>query len=182
MRLLLNEFHDDQWKWRNEPQVLRYTRQSFPTSFQSHVGWLKSIRNNPRCLYFGIQVESGEIVGYCGLSQIMNDPVRDHGTAEYSMLIAPLHQGKKYGSQALSILLDYGFQDKNLELIWGEILESNVAGRKLAQRLGFMEEALLRSRYQKEGKRENSIMVSITNTEWNVKSVENSILKWKHSQ
>lgn len=173
---LVKSFHPDQWKWRNDPEVMKYIRQSEPISEESHQKWVIKQSQDDTVRYFGIElseenkvkgfIKKPEIIGYCGLSQIPIGDKIGHRSAEYSMLIAPGHQGKGYGRIALEMLLRFGFNSLGLEVIWGEILETNDAGLKLADKFRFQKEGVLRCRYLKDGMRVSSVMVSLLRGEF----------------
>jgi RimJ/RimL family protein N-acetyltransferase len=100
-------------------------------------------------------------VGVCGFTSI-NGP---NASAEFSLYIAPEHQGKGYGRKALALLVGHGFVDFGFKRIWGEVFEGNPA-MKMFHKVGFKVDGTLRSSYWKEGAWIDSHMVSILDDDW----------------
>jgi RimJ/RimL family protein N-acetyltransferase len=157
---------------RNDPRVYLTCRQSNLISLTAQLNWKEGVESDPTIEMYGLEAEDEDqtglikdynSVGTCGLTSIS----KDHGTAEYSMLIFPEYQGKGYGKAGLEALLDFGFKNWSwLHLVWGEIYDFNKAGVKIATDLGFKKEANLRQRYFKEGARVDTCIVSITRDEY----------------
>lgn len=158
---LVPYFHSRQMDWRNDLRIRQWTRQCELLTPYNHERWLKSLDGNETVKMFGVCVnwrsevpiagkffrKEPEIVGCAGLTSIRSP----HRTAEFSLFIAPEHQRKGYGKEALQELLRYGFRTMDLRVIYGESFDGNPAW-KMFQRLGFKEEGLLRARYYKFGK------------------------------
>lgn len=169
---LINKISEKQLEWRNDPRIMMYTRQSEILGEEDQKRWLSGLVGDKTRKMFGIElIETSKIkgmvkkptnLGTCGLTTISYI----HRTAEWSLLIAPDYQGNGYGSEALKLLLQHGFNDLGLDCIWGEIFTSNAASRRIAEKCGFKEEGKLRSRYYKNGKQIDSIMCSILRKEW----------------
>lgn len=156
-----SEISHKQLYWRNHPAVTAWTRQNGLISALDMKKWFEKIDNDPTIKMFGIvEMHDGDI-GTCGFTSISHV----HGTAEFSLFIAPNHQKKGYGEEALIMLLKYGFHHMRFNLIFGETFEHNPA-RNLFKKIGFKEEGLLRQRYFKSGYYINSIPISITGEEF----------------
>lgn len=172
MITLCSKISTKQFGWRNNPKINMWTRQNGVISKADMKNWRTKIENDPTIKMFGIAnkttegvlYDRHEIVGTAGLTSISHV----HGSAEFSLLIGPEHQGKGFGKAALIELLRYGFQHLRLNLIWGETIECNPA-REMFKKIGFVEEGLLRNRYFKFGKYKNSIMLSITKEEFDAR-------------
>jgi RimJ/RimL family protein N-acetyltransferase len=63
------------------------------------------------------------LIGMIGLENIEFENRR----AEVSIIINPEYKGKGYGTEAVDLLLEQGFNYLNLENIWGECYKSNKA-------------------------------------------------------
>jgi len=172
---LIRQISNDQQDWRNNPEIMKYCRQNEILGVMNQSAWTRKIEDDPSIEMFGISIPSqrtkeepyNHIVGTCGLTSISYI----HRTAEYSILIGPEFQRKGYATKAMIALLDYGFKNLDLECIWGEVFTNNPVGLKLAKELGFKEEGTLRSRYNKEGKRIDTVMVSMLKKEWQKNTV-----------
>jgi RimJ/RimL family protein N-acetyltransferase len=152
---LVRQIPDMHLEWRNRPSIYKWTRQNGILSQEEHERWLERIRTDRSTLMFGIK-EGTEFIGCAGLTSISND----HGSAEFSLFIAPEHQKNGYGKDALIKLLRYGFKNLRLNSIWGETFEGNSA-LKLFKDLGMTEDGLLRKRYFKNGEYIDAHLISI---------------------
>lgn len=76
-------------------------------------------------------------------------------------------RGQGYGHDALGTLLDFVFNNMNLELAYLSVLEDNIPGVSLYKSLGFITEGILRKRYFRDGNYVNLISMSLTREEFN---------------
>lgn len=154
---------DDAMEWRNNIHVWTWCRQNHIITQADQQRWLELINKDNTIEMFGIydRVE-GQTVGVCGLTSIN----RNHGTAEFSLYIAPQHRGKAYGKCGLIRILEYGFYRLRLDTIWGEVMEGNQA-MLLFKDVGFtVMETMCRSRYYKRGQRIGSYQIDILRPEF----------------
>lgn len=132
----------------------------------AQVDWFKAQDAETSIRMFSIWAKSTEsketMVGVCGLTS-MNFIARH---AEFSLYIAPDIQNQGIGTLALGLLLDKAFDLYNLNLVWGEVFDGNDAAMASFEKVGFLTEAQLRSRYFKEGRFLDSLIISITASEW----------------
>ena len=149
--------------WRNAPEIYRYCRQRTPISEAEHMDWLHSLPTRKDVKMFGVRWD-GEPVGVCGLTSI------DHinQTAEFSLYIAPDFQRNGYGKDALLALLGVGFHDLNLNRIWGETFEFNMAAN-MFESIGMVKEGIHRQTYFKEGRFIDSFIYSMLRSEYDAK-------------
>lgn len=157
---LTREISPEQREWRNDPAVYAFTRQNGLISQAHHERYWQSLQNDKSIEAFGVENNIGQAVGTTMLTSIRYE----HGTAEFSLLIAPHFQKQGYGKAALIELLLYGFNHLRLQTIFGETFEFNPA-YAMFLKLGFQYEGTLRQRYFKNGKHVDSKMVSITKQE-----------------
>lgn len=83
---------------------------------------------------------NGQFAGLLSLSRV------DHvvRSAELGCVIAPQHRHQGYGALALRLLLDrVAFGELNLNRVYGQTLETNVAARRWFLKAGFVEEGLV---------------------------------------
>ena len=150
-------------EWRNHPDIWSWCRQNNILTQADQDRWLERIKNDSSIQMYGIRVlPDRELVGVCGLTSINYH----HRTAEFSLYIAPEHQGNGYGTLALKGLLDYGFNRLNLQCIWGEVMEENPA-LEIFLKIGFALGTKCRSRYFKERKYINSYQIDMLASEYN---------------
>lgn len=168
IRLHPNIISDHQFHWRNHLEINRWTRQNGLLTFDEHKKWLERIKNDPTIKMFGIQAEiclhdsypDVHEIGTCGFTSLS----LIHGTAEFSLLIAPEFQKQGFGKKALQALLRYGFKNMRLNCIWGETFENNPA-REMFKKIGMIEEGRHLERYWKNGTFVDSVTYSIRHRE-----------------
>ena len=76
------------------------------------------------------------------------------------------HRGKGYASEALGLLIEYGFDEIGLHRIYARVIDGNEASRNLFTRLGFTQEGLLREHVFRHGKYRNMFMFGLLRDEW----------------
>lgn len=157
----------DELFWaRNDPEIMQWCRQYAPLHWENHKDWYKWQANDQNTEMAIIKRIDGINVGVCGLTSIDYIARR----AEFSCYIYPCEQGKGYATSALKALFDFGFEDLNLNLIWGETFEGNPAYKLFTEKLGMKHEGTRRQFYFKNGKYVDAHLISITRDEWNQKS------------
>lgn len=148
-------------EWRNNYAVRRWCRQYSLLSESNHAEWLSKIAYDETIKMFSIIVEDRP-VGVCGLTSID----RVNQKAEFSLYIAPGEQRKGYGRKALTLLLLHGFEQQNLNRIWGESFDGNPA-QKMFESLGMTHEGRLGDAYFRDGEFISASIWAITRKEFN---------------
>lgn len=74
--------------------------------------------------------------------------------------------GKGYGSQAINLLLDYGFTQLKMHKIYLKVLPENSAAIHLYKKLGFLIEADFREEYARDSAYINVLQMSILKKEF----------------
>jgi RimJ/RimL family protein N-acetyltransferase len=139
--------------WRNELGVRRWALNGDLISDREHDAWCARVQTDPTVRIFGIWVrdENSEtragFVGVCSFSEIDFRNQR----ARFSIYIAADYQKRGYGAYALSSLLDYGFNELNLNCAYGESIEGNPANRLFAK-LGARQQGVLFDAVYRRGK------------------------------
>ena len=154
------EPEDLEWlrTWRNKPELYRYFNQYGEITRNEQEDWFLNLRKD----FHPFIVWSGnERVGYVGLRDI-NNILR---SAEFSIFIIPIERNKGYGTQALDLILDYGFNILNLEVIHSLVFEFNEA-IELYKKVGFKIDGKLRHTCYKDGKYHDSYYISILRDEY----------------
>ena len=159
---LSSEIPIDARGWRNERCVWEWCRQNTLISEAAHQRWLERIETDPTIKMFGIHNEILEHIGVCGLTSID----RVNQTAEFSLYIAPHEWKKGYGKDALKTLITHGFNDLNLNRIWGETYDGNPA-LKMFLSLGMKHEGTSRQAYFRNGRFIDCHRVAVLRSEWN---------------
>jgi len=149
--------------WRNDPDVKKFTREYRVLSIQNQMQWLDSLARDRNTIMFAVETKKGKLIGCTGLTYIDWKNRR----AEVSIYIGDKkYKGKGYGTDTLKTLMDHGFKELNLHMLFGEIFEYNKANIGLFEKCGFKKDAVLRHRLYRDGKYWDSIFYSILDKEW----------------
>lgn len=175
----IEDQHLDQlMNWRNDPEIMKWCRQTLPISQSDQEEWFNYQFNDPSVEMFTIfevrQIRNQEcvtLVGVCGLTSIN----LLHRRAEFSLYIGTEYQGKGYGSKALRKLFEVGFNQLNLNNIWGETFAGNPA-IKMFERIGMKYDGTRRNFYFKNGEYIDAHLYSINQDEFTcLKSISTQI-------
>lgn len=71
-----------------------------------------------------------------------------------------------YGTEAMRLLLDYAFNQRNLNRIEARVLEDNIGSRKMHEKLGYIQEGVLRQSVFKDGVYKNQICYALLKSEY----------------
>jgi UDP-4-amino-4,6-dideoxy-N-acetyl-beta-L-altrosamine N-acetyltransferase len=127
--------------WRNDPDVKKFMREHRELSMQNQQQWLDSLAKDRNTIMFAVETKKGKLIGCTGLTYIDWKNSR----AEVSIYIGDKkYKGKGYGTDTLKTLMDYGFRELNLHMLFGEIFEYNKANIGLFEKCGFKRDGVLR--------------------------------------
>lgn len=76
------------------------------------------------------------------------------------------YQSKGYGSEAMSLILDYGFLEMNLNRIELTVSDFNERAIHVYRKLGFQVEGVLRQMVFRDGRYHDVLLMSILREEW----------------
>jgi RimJ/RimL family protein N-acetyltransferase len=79
--------------------------------------------------------------------------------------------GKGYGTDAMNLILRFGFESLNLNRIWLTVFEYNERAYRCYERLGFTTEGRQRQVLNRFGKRWDMIFMGILRSEWEAMQV-----------
>ncbi len=112
---------------------------------EDQMNWFKRVQQPDRKFFSLITVPDGKLVGNCGFVDI------DTATKEATLRITignPDYLGKGLGSEAVSLLVHYGFESMSLQRILLKVLSTNTRAIRTYEKAGFVPE----SEETKEGK------------------------------
>jgi RimJ/RimL family protein N-acetyltransferase len=105
---------------------------------------------------------TGQLIGRCTLFGLDAQNRR----CELGYLLHHAAWGQGFAQEALRAVLDYGFGALNLHRVETDIDPRNHASVRLATRLGFRKEGLLRERWIVDGETSDSLMMGLLAPEW----------------
>lgn len=71
--------------------------------------------------------------------------------------------GKGYGTEAAKALIEFAFQEKKLHKVFARYFKSNPASGRIMQKVGMVQEGLMKDQVIKDGKDEDLIYYGIIN-------------------
>lgn len=122
------------------------------------------LKSDGTSMSFAIRLLNNKtLIGYIGFKSI------DHRNrlGEVSIVIGELENHRKgFGTEALSILIEYGFQELNLNRIELTVLSFNRVAIRLYQKLGFQQEGVLRQSLFRDGRYHDVWVMVLLRDEW----------------
>jgi len=144
-------------EWLNDPEVSKYfISYSQMVSIESEKEILIKLCKGHN--YGIIDIETNELIGNCGYESIDNiDQI-----AEVGLFIGnKTFWNKGYGTEALSLLIDYGFKALNLNNIMLKVLENNKGAIKCYEKIGFKHIGIRRESSQRDLQKQNMLYMDI---------------------
>lgn len=154
--------------WRNTPDLRQYFREYREISSDMQKKWFyERVLENKNQVDFEIHdIQTNSLIGHCSLNYI--DWINKN--AEFGIYIGDTKfRSGGFGSDALRLLLEYGFNTLNLHRIWGEVYSNNSA-LDIYYHVGFKNEGLKRQHHFDAGQWLDSHMIAILRDEWNNKN------------
>lgn len=158
--------HAAAWlRWRQEPAAIRHNP-ILPTTVLALSRRLDSssgdLREHDAPEHRWMVEIDGELVGTVGTvatSWTM-------GYAEIGYMIGEAHQGRGLGTLAVRALVDKLFRETDLFRVFATISVENEPSIRIATRLGFTREGLLRQHFVIGGRRVDEYLYAILRPEW----------------
>ncbi|MFP4229797.1 MAG: GNAT family N-acetyltransferase [Candidatus Nanohaloarchaea archaeon] len=88
------------------------------------------------------------------------------GTGSIVIWLKPEAQGKGYGTEAASELIDHAFSELRYHRLTAKALESNPASQKVWEKLGFAEEGVRRKSVYTQGEYQDLKLYGLLENEW----------------
>lgn len=153
--------------WRNLSEFRRNFREVKELNNDTQQKWFQLLQNNlTRDYMFSIvDLKDNNLIGAGGLLYI-NWIIR---SADFSFYIGKdeVYIDKDYASDAVKLLLDYGFKNLNLHKIWMELYEFDDKKLDFFQQLfNFKKDGTLRDNCFEDGRYWNSHIISLIETEY----------------
>lgn len=152
---------------RNEEEVLENLSMYLPLQGSVERGeyWfneeLKEKHTND--VEFVIEKLDGTIIGMCGT---MDTNWKNSYTTVWIFLGGPEQRSKGYGSEALGLLVDYIFNEMNLNRVRLFVFEFNKRAVKSYEKCGFKVEGTLRQELYRKGKYNDVYQMAILKREY----------------
>lgn len=138
--------------WFNDVEFLRHydVIPAVPQSGTDVKTMIDGFNNTSERYIFAIRtIASDEIVGIAGFDEIL----WNHNVATIFIGLGSQAQGQGFGTAALELLLDYGFNELNLYRIQLNVISYNKKAIKLYEAAGFKSEGALKEFILRDGNR-----------------------------
>lgn len=144
-------------KWMNDFSVTdNLGSSSLVISLEGEREWLRG--NSGKHMFAIVTLEEDKLIGNCGFNAI--DQIRQ--TAEVGIFIGDAdNRNKGYGTEALGLLLDYGFDFLNLHNIMLKVFSFNEGAVACYKKAGFREIGRRREAYYLRGKFHDELFMDI---------------------
>ena len=139
------------FRWINDRELVVHSAPFRSVERGAHDAWFDRIRRSEDTAMFAIRLRSGDrLVGSCQLNSI--DSIQR--AAQLQIRIGERDAwGRGAGSEAVGLLLDYGFDEVGLHRIQLHALATNERAVRMYERAGFRHEGRLREAALIDGRR-----------------------------
>jgi diamine N-acetyltransferase len=141
LRALQMKDIDKMFEWMTDPEVVKsLVIGRYPISKEKVHDFIINSGIDRNNIHFAIVTEDDEYVGTVSLKNI-NYIDRN---AEYAIAIRKNYWGKGYSKIATDLIIEYGFNQLNLNKIYLNVISSNIRANKFYQKYGFEEEGIFK--------------------------------------
>jgi RimJ/RimL family protein N-acetyltransferase len=149
-------------KWMNDPEFIG---EFFVPVIRPVATFEKNFGEGPpdSAIYI-IDTKDGQPAGW--IAHFMTKFGGYMSTKEIGYMLDPQHRRKGYCSEAVAILLDYLFLDKDWQRIQAVIVEENIGSKRVLEKNGFRKEGNLRKIIFSLGRYWDCSIYSILRSEW----------------
>ena len=154
---------DDILAWVNDGDVVKNLAAFAGKALtrDDEVAWVRKMRTSTDDRVYTVVSPDERYLGQVGLHQIFWRSKVGRAAA-----IISADQGRGYGSAAMARLLDVAFGELALHKVWLMVFDTNARSRRTWQRLGFVEEGVLRDEYFHEGAWHDMVRMGMLASEW----------------
>ena len=149
----------------SHPDVIKYYGVSYSTieETEEQMTWYSNLVASRTGIWWSIREKQSDIfVGAGGF----NEWSHVHNKAEVGFWLLPNFWGLGYMKEAMTEILNYGFNEMNLNRVEGFVESSNASCKKAIEKLGFHLEGTMRDTEMKAGKYINVDVYRMLKREW----------------
>jgi len=156
-------------RWVNDPEVCEYLEQYTAFNREMEESWYESVVKGPAIeLPLVIEVKTSQSdtwvpignTAFMGFHQV-------NRSAEIGIMIGEKeYWDQGYGTEALQLMCNYGFNTLNLHRIFLRVFEGNERGKKAYRKVGFVYEGTMRQARFHQGRYWDVDIMSILQSDW----------------
>jgi diamine N-acetyltransferase len=148
--------------WINDRETAVLSTAYRPVNARQQDAWFAKLDDRPDQVVFAIRAAE-ELIGTCNLTGIQ--PI--HRSAELAIRIGdPARRGQGLGSEAVELLLQHAFADRNLHRVSLQVFADNEAALRSYRKVGFVHEGTLREAAFIGGRYVDVHTMSVLRDEW----------------
>lgn len=153
----------------NDLEVRRFLAHPYPVAKEEEEQWIRNTWESRRKgteFIFGIELNEGQkLIGTIGLHSASTI----HRSTELGIAIwNKKYWGQGLGTEALHLILDYGFNILNLNSIHLTVIEDNERAQRAYEKVGFQQVGRRRQAIYQKGKYKDLLLMDILATEYRV--------------
>ncbi len=161
--------------WLNDQEVRQYLSRITPLNSIRERGFIENLYKDDRGIVLGIVLkENDQLIGNISLDGV-SIPNRH---AYLGIFIGDKScWSKGYGTEALDLVLEHGFNQLNLHRIFLTVLSFNARAIRVYEKVGFKREGVLREHIYRNGKYHDLYYMGLLENEWRERNVTTSFRK-----
>ena len=155
-------------KWDNDPDFRHVSRNYLPISPEAFKKYFeKKQPNPPNDIFLNIwHKQDKKLIGHIGFNRIQwADAIAVIGL----MIGEKEYWGKDIGTEAVALLLEYGFNELSLFKIMGAMFHINVGSWRVAEKVGMTREIVLKKQAYMKGNYVDEYQYCMFKDEWQLK-------------
>ena len=166
-RLLLRQITPDDvneiFALRSNPETMKYIPRPLATTKDDAMGHIKMIQDkivsNEGINWAITEKGNPKMIGIIGHYRIR----WEHFRSEIGYMLLPEHQGKGIITEAIQLLVDYGFNEMKMHSLEAIIVPENTASARVLEKNNFVKEAHFKENEFYDGKFLDAVVYSILN-------------------
>jgi len=159
-------------KWMNDPEVTRFLNWYLPLNLDEEEKWFSTLAGNQKELHFTIVLKDQKVlesrggtsfpIGNCSIRVDWKNRVENVGI----VIGEKEFWGEGYGTEAVQLLVDYGFNTLGMHRMELETFFFNERAIKSYNKVGFKQEGLKRQAHFIDGTYHDVAFIGLLEDEW----------------
>ncbi|WP_442787808.1 GNAT family N-acetyltransferase [Flavobacterium suncheonense] len=163
LRQIVKEDASEMFALRSNPEIMRYIPREMPKNIDdaiNHIEYMQGLLDNNECINWAICLkENPKLIGNIGYFRMQPENHR----AEIGYMLATQFHGKGIMQEALTRIIEYGFQNMKLHSIEAVTDPENYPSWKLLEKNGFIREGHFKQDTYWQGVYLDSFVYSLLN-------------------
>jgi RimJ/RimL family protein N-acetyltransferase len=154
-------------KWSNDLDfmALQSTGVLRPVSIEDEIRWFEDMPKHVGNVFnYNVRTKQDNIL--IGFTLFYRYDPRNRSASIGIGIAEPNYRDKGYGTEAMRLMVEYGFNELNLNRVGLTVSGFNARAIHVYQKLGFKEEGILRQSYFGDGKYHDIWVMGLLRDEW----------------